>query len=185
MRVIAGSRRHLVLKTTPGMDIRPTTDRTKETLFNVLQQQVGGSYFLDLFSGTGAIGIEAFSRGARKVVLVEQAKDSIACIKDNLHTTKSEDEIRLLEMDVFGAIKYLEASGDRFDIIFMDPPYDKLLEKRALEMLSQSELLAEDGLIVVEASKETDFSYLPEMGYSIYKEKVYKNNMHLFIKKSE
>ena len=88
MRVIAGSRRHLILKTVPGMAVRPTQDRTKETLFNIINPYLADCRFLDLFSGSGAIGIEALSRGAGDVVMVEQSAESLACIKENLKTTK-------------------------------------------------------------------------------------------------
>ena len=91
MRVIAGSARRLLLKTIDGLDTRPTTDRIKETLFNMLQNDIPGCIFLDLFSGSGAIGIEALSRGAREAVLVENNPKAVSCIRENLKTTKLED----------------------------------------------------------------------------------------------
>ena len=185
MRVIAGSRRHLVLKTVPGMAVRPTQDRTKETLFNILTPYLADCRFLDLFSGSGAIGIEALSRGAKDVVLVEQSTESLTCIKENLKTTRLTEEARLLAMDVFRAIPQLEAEGKAFDIIFMDPPYDNELERRALEQLADSCLVNEDTLIVVEASLQTDFSYLNEIGMEVFREKKYKNNQHVFIQTLE
>ncbi len=185
MRVIAGSRRHLILKTVPGMAVRPTQDRTKETLFNILNPYLADCRFLDLFSGSGAIGIEALSRGAKDVVLVEQSADSLACIKENLKNTKLSDEARLLSMDVFQAVPLLAAEGKPFDIIFMDPPYDKELEHRVLEQLADSCLVNEDTLIVVEASLQTDFSYLDALGLEAFREKKYKNNQHVFIQTQE
>lgn len=185
MRVIAGSRRHLILKTVPGMAVRPTQDRTKETLFNILNPYLADCRFLDLFSGSGAIGIEALSRGAKDVVMVEQSADSLACIKENLKTTKLTDEAKLLSMDVLRAIPQLEAEGKAFDIIFMDPPYDNGLEKQVLEQLSGSCLVNEETLIVVEASLQTDFSYLNELGFELFREKKYKNNQHVFIQTLE
>lgn len=185
MRVIAGSRRHLLLKTVPGMSVRPTQDRTKETLFNILNPYLADCRFLDLFSGSGAIGIEALSRGARDVVMVEQSTESLACIKENLKTTRLTDEARLLSMDVFRALPLLEAEGKAFDIIFMDPPYDNGLERRVLEQLADSCLVNEDTLLVVEASLQTDFSYLEELGFELFREKKYKNNQHVFIQTQE
>ena len=185
MRVIAGSRRHLVLKTVPGMAVRPTQDRTKETLFNILTPYLADCRFLDLFSGSGAIGIEALSRGAKDVVMVEQNPDSLACIKDNLKTTKLTEEARLLSMDVFRAIPLLEAEGRAFDIIFMDPPYDKELEKQVLACLASSCLVNEETIIIVEASLQTDFSYLSNLGLEMFREKNYKNNRHVFIQTQE
>ena len=185
MRVIAGSRRHLILKTVPGMAVRPTQDRTKETLFNILNPYLADCRFLDLFSGSGAIGIEALSRGAKDVVMVEQSADSLACIKENLKNTRLTEEARLLSMDVLRAIPQLEAEGRAFDIIFMDPPYDNELEKRVLELLADSCLVNADTIIVVEASLETDFSYLENLGFDLYREKKYKNNQHVFIQTLE
>ncbi len=185
MRVIAGSRRHLVLKSVPGMAVRPTQDRTKETLFNILNPYLADCRFLDLFSGSGAIGIEALSRGAKDVVLVEQSSQSLDCIRQNLKSTKLTEEARVLAMDVFSAIPKLEAEGKAFDIIFMDPPYDNELEKRALTMLAGSCLVNEDTIIVVEASAQTSFSYVGELGLEVYREKNYKNNRHVFIQTRE
>ena len=185
MRVIAGSRRHLILKTVPGMAVRPTQDRTKETLFNIINPYLADCRFLDLFSGSGGIGIEALSRGAKDVVLVEQSADSLACIKENLNTTRFTEEARLLSMDVFKAIPLLAAEGKPFDIIFMDPPYDNGLEKQVLEQICDSCLVNEDTLIIVEASLQTDFSYLDNLGLEMYLEKRYKNNRHVFIQTQE
>ena len=181
MRVIAGSARHLNLKTVPGMDVRPTTDKTKETLFNVLNADVPYSKFLDLFSGSGAIGIEALSRGADKCVSVEKSRNALSCIKDNLDFTKLGDNAVILPMDVIAAIKSLESNGEVFDIVFMDPPYNKELEKSVLEVLSSSSLINNDSIIIVESSNETDLSYIGNLGMHIYKEKVYKTNKHTFI----
>lgn len=181
MRVIAGSARHLNLKTVPGMDVRPTTDKTKETLFNVLNADVLYSKFLDLFSGSGAIGIEALSRGADKCVFVEKNRNALSCIKDNLDFTKLGDNAVILPMDVIAAIKSLESNGEVFDIVFMDPPYNKELEKSVFEVLSSSSLINNDSIIIVESSNETDLSYIGNLGMHIYKEKVYKTNKHTFI----
>lgn len=181
MRVIAGSRRHLILKTVPGIAVRPTQDRTKETLFNILNPYLADCRFLDLFSGSGAIGIEALSRGAKEVVLVEQSPESLACIKENLKTTKLTEEAKVLSMDVFRAIPELEKEGKVFDIIFMDPPYDNELEKRVLEQLANSCLVNDETIIVVEASLQTDFSYAESLGFEVFREKKYKNNQHVFM----
>ena len=185
MRVIAGSRRHLILKTVPGLAVRPTTDRTKETLFNILNPYLADCRFLDLFSGSGAIGIEALSRGAADVVMVEQSTEALACIRENLRTTKLTDEARLLAMDVRRAITALEDEGKPFDIIFMDPPFDNELEMQVLHQLASSKLVTEDTLIVVEASLETGFAYLDKLGFEIIREKKYKNNQHVFIQRQE
>lgn len=184
MRVIAGRARSLPLKTPPGLDTRPTTDRIKETLFNLLNPYLSGSRFLDLFAGSGGIGIEAISRGAQEAVFVEKSKKSAAVIRQNLQFVKMEQEGQLLCMDVFAALRELEtAARPCFDVVFMDPPYEKQLEQKVLKALSQSQLISPDTLLVAEASIGTDFSYLESMGYEVEKIKKYKTNVHIFLRK--
>ena len=180
MRVIAGKARRLALKTVPGMETRPTTDRIKETLFNILQPEISDCRFLDLFSGSGGIGIEALSRGAESAVFVEKNPKACACIRENLTFTKLAEHGKLLNMDVLQALRSLEGE-EAFDCIFMDPPYNHELEKSVLTYLAESSLLAEEGIIIVEASKETDFDYAEDLGYNIIKEKEYKTNKHVFL----
>ena len=182
MRVIAGSAKRLQLKTIDGLETRPTTDRIKETLFNMISHEIADSCFLDLFSGSGAIGIEALSRGARKAVFVEQNRKAMACIRENLTFTKLAKQSVLLEMDVLSALKRLEGKY-QFDYIFMDPPYRKMLEKQALEYLSASSILSEDAVVIIESSLDTEFSYVEELGFSVIKEKIYKTNKHTFLER--
>ena len=125
MRVIAGKARRLNLKTIPGTDTRPTTDRIKETLFNILQPELLECRFLDLFAGSGGIGIEALSRGASYAVFVEKNPKAAACIRENLAFTKLAEDGKLLNMDVLQALRSLEGKG-LFDIIFMDIQMPKL-----------------------------------------------------------
>ena len=118
MRVIAGSRRSLPLKTPKSMETRPTTDRIKETLFNMLQSEIPGSRFLDLFSGSGGIGIEALSRGAESAVFVENSREAVSVIEENLRFTRFTEQAVLLKKDVFLAIDELERKGVSFDVVF-------------------------------------------------------------------
>jgi 16S rRNA (guanine966-N2)-methyltransferase len=185
MRVIAGKAKRLILKTIDGLDTRPTTDRIKETLFNMVNQGLADCDFLDLFSGSGAIGIEALSRGANSAVFVENAKAAVECIKYNLHSTNLEAGATVLAMDVLSAIRTLEVQGKVFDIIFMDPPYNQGLEQRVLEALQNSNILYCDTMIIVEASMETSFEYLENTRFQIYKQKEYKTNKHVFIELKE
>ena len=184
MRVIAGKARSLHLKTIEGLDTRPTTDRIKETLFNMIQQDVPDCYFLDLFAGSGQIGLEAVSRGAAKAFFIENAKNAAACIQDNIRFTKFEDACTLLQTDVISGLRTLEGKY-RFDLIFMDPPYKKELEKEVLTFLSHSSLVKPSAKIIVEAALETDFSYAEELGYTVLKEKCYKTNKHVFLQKEK
>lgn len=184
MRVIAGSARRLSLKTVPGMETRPTSDRIKETLFNMIQPYLTDIKFLDLFAGSGQIGIEALSRGAREAVFVDNSKSAFSCIEDNLKVTKLEDFAKVYNQDVLIALKRLEGNYV-FDYIFMDPPYNHLLERQVLEYLKTSPLVHENSVIIIEASLETKFDYLENLGFNIIKRKEYKTNMHVFVEKTK
>lgn len=184
MRVIAGSAKRLQLKTLEGMDTRPTTDRIKETLFNMITPYIYGCHFLDLFAGSGGIGIEALSRGAAEAVFVEKNPKAVNCIKDNLAFTKLGKNASVMQMDIIAALSRMEGEK-QFDYIFMDPPYDQEWERKVLEYLADSSLLADEGVIIVEASKATDLGYAEELGFTIIKEKVYKTNKHIYLEATE
>lgn len=181
MRVIAGKARRTLLKTPEGLDTRPTTDRIKETLFNILQGNLADCCFLDLFSGSGAIGIEALSRGASFAVFSDTSKTAVDCIKANIKATHMEGQAEVFQKDAISTMKTMEAAGKVFQIIFMDPPYDCGHEKVILQMLEQSNMIDEDTIIVVEASLATKFDYLEKSRFRIYREKEYKTNKHVFI----
>lgn len=181
MRVIAGKAKRLKLKTIEGMETRPTTDRIKETLFNMINQVLADCDFLDLFSGSGAIGIEALSRGAKSAVFVENSKAAIDCIKYNLHNTRLSEGAQVMHMDAVSAIRALELQGKVFDVVFMDPPYNRGLERQVLEALQNSDIIYGDTMLIVEASLDTDFDYLADTRFQISKVKEYKTNKHVFI----
>ncbi|MCQ2507028.1 MAG: 16S rRNA (guanine(966)-N(2))-methyltransferase RsmD [Lachnospiraceae bacterium] len=182
MRVIAGTRRSIKLKTLEGMEVRPTLDQTKETLFNVLQPIIYDARFLDLYSGSGGIGIEAMSRGAKECVMVEQNPKVIKVIKENLGHTKFDDFANLMQCDVFSAISRLSVQKKKFDIIFLDPPFNKGLEIETLKALSEASIMEEDATIVVECSNLTDLSKASDFGFEMIKEKRYSSNRHVFFK---
>lgn len=181
MRVIAGIARSLKLVTVDSMDTRPTTDRIKETLFNVLSPDIPGCSFLDLFSGSGAIGIEALSRGAKSAVFVENGRKALECINQNLDFTKLRNGAQVLSTDAVSSINTLERQEEVFDVIFMDPPYGRLLEKEVLVRLSKSNIVSDNTVIVVESDLDTEFEYLDDIGFEIFKTKKYKTNKHTFI----
>lgn len=185
MRVIAGSARRLNLKTIEGLDTRPTTDRIKETLFNMINPRLPGSTFLDLFSGSGGIGIEALSRGAAQAVFVEQNPKAVECIRENLRTTRLEERAVVMACDALTGLKRLEGKNYVFDTVFMDPPYDRDLEKLVLQYLAGSGLIDGDTVLITEASLKTDFSYVESLGFYITKKKEYKTNKHVFLEKGE
>lgn len=181
MRVIAGTARSLPLKTPAGEGTRPTTDRIKETLFNMLQGYTGGCVFLDLFAGSGGIGIEAISRGGRKSYFIENNAEAVKCIQENLKFTKFEEKAVVIKQDVISGLNNIFEK--EVDIVFMDPPYGQDLERQALMKLAGMKYITEDTLIVVESALATDFSYLGEIGFELVKEKKYKTNKHMFIQK--
>ncbi len=179
MRVIAGSAKRIPLKTIDGLSTRPTTDRIKETLFNMIQDDVFSSDFLDLFAGSGQMGIEALSRGANSATFVENNPRAVSVIKENLQKTRLMDQAKIHSMDVLGAISSMQA--DSFDVIFMDPPYQMGIEERVLSLIKDYSILRDDGFIIIEASLDRDFSTVSDLGYYIWKEKTYKTNKHVFL----
>jgi len=184
MRVIAGSARRLLLKTVEGMDTRPTQDRIKETLFNMIQNDLYGVAFLDLFAGSGGIGIEALSRGAGSAVFIDNGSRQVACIKDNLKITKLEDKAQVICGDVISSLKMLENAGKKFDFVFMDPPYNQGHEMRVMEAISKTSITDEETVFIIEASLETSFSWVSDMGYEVTRSKEYKTNKHVFLRKA-
>ncbi len=183
MRVIAGKARGTQLKCMDGTNTRPTTDRIKETLFNMLSGDIWGSRFLDLFSGSGAIGIEALSRGASEAVFVENNRTALKYISENLKRTGLTEHAQIVPMDCASAVGYLEDRSEFFDIVFMDPPYNRHLEKEILRLMQRCTFVTPATMIIIEASSETDFSWLEEYGYILIKTKKYKTNQHVFVKK--
>lgn len=184
MRVIAGSARRLLLKTLPGDETRPTTDRIKETLFNMLQAEIPGSRFLDLFGGSGGIAIEALSRGASHAVIVEKNPKAARIIRENLEHTHLDDRAELLTIDASAAITRLAGrESAAFDLIFLDPPYGLGLEDRALAQLLSTALLQADTLLIVETDIEADPTRFETLGYSVLKVKEYKTNQHIFLQR--
>lgn len=149
MRVIAGKHRSRILAEFEKIGVRPTSDRAREALFNILQRKVPFCRFLDGFAGTGAVGIEAISRGASEVVFIDGAKESVALIQKNLATLKERAEVK--QGDVVGI---LQRESRAYDIVFFDPPYGTTLGETALGVLSQRNLLADDGVAVLEKDGE-------------------------------
>ncbi len=185
MRVIAGTARSLPLKAPQGLEVRPTTDKIKETLFNMLHWDLPGSVFVDLFSGSGAIGIEALSRGAARAYFADNSPRAFSCIQQNLEFTKMADRAVVLKQDACSALDSLRLRyhEDEVDFIFMDPPYDGGHERDVLSVLGIMPFVKENTVIIAEASLRTDFSYAEELGFQIVKEKRYKTNKHIFLKK--
>lgn len=165
MRVITGSARGRRLKELQGMDTRPTTDKVKEGLFSVIQFDIEGRRVLDLFAGTGQLGIEALSRGAASAVFVEKRADAVGLIRENLEVCHLTENARVHNGD---ALAYLR-SGEKFDLIFLDPPYDSTLLDQALETITAFDICRAHGIIVAESALE---KVLPPLAppYRLYRE---------------
>lgn len=183
LRVITGSARNLKLVAPEGLETRPTTDRIKETLFNMLQNDIYGTVVIDMFAGSGQIGIESLSRGAKKCYFIDNSPNAIKCITENVKHTHFEPISTILNKDAYGALNAINES--HVDILFMDPPYNKGIEKDILNTLRNIKYVDSETLIIVEAELHTDFDYLDEFGYELIKEKKYKSNKHMFIRKKE
>lgn len=183
MRVIAGEAKRLKLVAPKGDTTRPTSDKIKETLFNILAPDIYGVTFLDLFAGSGAIGIEALSRGASGCTFIEKNKDAVNCIKTNLQTTRFTDRARIYPNDVGTCLHTLHPAKP-YGIVFMDPPYGKDMERSVLTMLAGSDIIDDDTLIIVEEADDADLSYIEDLGFYMIRVKHYKNSKHVFIRRS-
>lgn len=179
MRVIAGSAKGRKLKAPEGLHTRPTTDRLKEALFGSIQFEISGAAFLDLFAGSGGIGIEALSRGARTLDLVEQDAKALFCIRQNIKELSFERQTRIWAMPVERALKELAKEKRVFDIIFMDPPYLKGWENKTAALIAQYSLLGPKGLLIIESSSQTR---VEAAGLVLVKEKEYKTTRFSYLR---
>ena len=147
MRVISGKARGVNLKTPEGMATRPTIDRVKEALFSIINFDIPGANVLDLFGGTGQLGIEALSRGAKSAAFVDQREDACRLIRENLRRTKLEQDAKVVRMDY---LDYLKRCREKYDIIFLDPPYAEVFLENALNCITEIDILRSGGIIVAE-----------------------------------
>lgn len=147
MRVITGKARGIVLKTPDGMATRPTADRVKEALFSIIQFEIPAARVLDLFGGTGQLGIEALSRDAKSAVFVDEREDACRLIRENLKRTKLEAQARVVRSDY---LAFLKTCRDKFDIILLDPPYAEVFLENSLKMITEIDILETGGIIVAE-----------------------------------
>ena len=147
VRVITGKARGISLKTPVGMATRPTADRVKEALFSIIQYDVPGTKVLDLFAGTGQLGIEALSRGAARSVFVDERADACVLVKENLNKTRLESDAQVIRSDYAA---YLRTCKEKFDLIFLDPPYAEVFLENSLKMITEIDILQSNGIIVTE-----------------------------------
>lgn len=151
MRIISGSARGRKLKEPQGTDTRPTTDKVKESLFNIIQFELEGRQVLDLYAGTGQLGLEALSRGAEYCTFVDQRREAAVLVKENLRLCRFEDRARVVQGE---SLSFLGACREKFDIVFLDPPYAGDLLRKSLEMLTGFDILREHGIIVCESGTD-------------------------------
>lgn len=168
MRVITGTARGRRLGELSGRDTRPTTDRVKEGLFNIIQFDIEGRSVLDLFGGTGQLGIECLSRGAAHCTFVDEQKDAVSLIRENLRVTELEERAKVVRGD---AMSFLSGSSEKFHLIFLDPPYDANLLDSTLKRIAGIDILAENGIIICESRASQD---LPELPMPYQKRKAYR-----------
>ena len=147
MRVISGKARGIALKTPQGQATRPTADRVKEAMFSIIQFDIPGAKILDLFGGTGQLGIEALSRGASSCVFIDEREEACKLIRENLKRTKLESSAKVIRSDY---LRYLAACQDKFDVVLLDPPYAEIFLENSLKMITEIDILQSGGIIVTE-----------------------------------
>ena len=173
MRVITGKARGVTLKTPDGMQTRPTTDRVKEALFSIIQFEIQGANVLDLFGGTGQLGIEALSRGAKRAVFVDFQANACRLIRDNLKRTRLDGDAQVVQSDY---LAYLERCKEKFQIVFLDPPYAEVFLETALKRITEIDILQSGGIIIAERplGKELPWEF---DGYSRSRDYKYGNTL--------
>ena len=184
MRVISGTARGKKLMSLEGLETRPTLDRVKEALFNIIQFDIRETNILDLFSGSGALAIEALSRGANKATLCDFSRNAIKIINKNLEDTKLKEKSEVLNKDYLEALKTLKNRKEKFNIIFLDPPYKTDYIYKSIENILEYNLLAEEGIIVAETDDENKIEELKNIeGIEIYDARKYGIVHIIFIRK--
>ena len=181
MRVISGKARGVSLMTPKGELTRPTADRVKEALFSIIQFDLPGAKVLDLFGGTGQLGIEALSRGAKHAVFVDSREDACRLIKENLKRTKLESDATVVRSDY---LQYLNRCKDKFDIVILDPPYAEVFLENALNIITEIDILQSGGIIIAERPLNKELLFEAK-GYSRSKDYKYGNVLLTVFRKTE
>lgn len=168
MRVITGTARGRKLGQLQGMDTRPTTDQVKESIFNIIQFDIEGRRVLDLFGGTGQLGIEALSRGAASCTFVDQRKDAVSLIRSNLKLCQLSDRARVVQGE---ALSFLSTVREQYHLVFLDPPYQTDLLENAIKKIAEIDMLTENGIIICESPAD---KVLPELPHPYHKGREYR-----------
>ena len=154
LRIISGKARGTKLNTLEGIETRPTLDRVKESLFNILQNRIYASKILDLFAGSGAIGLELLSRGAKEAILCDNSYKAVQIIKENVIKTHFEDKTKIINNDYKNTLDMLK--NEKFDIIFLDPPYESQFDIQAIKIIIDNDMLSKEGIIILETDNEKE-----------------------------
>ena len=183
MRIITGKARGLHLNVPKNYDVRPTADRVKESLFNIIGSKVLDAAVLDLFAGSGNLGLESWSRGARSVQFVDNSRTSLRLTDSNIQKCRAEAACNVLKHDATAAVDLLYKQGQRFELIFVDPPYNKGWVQMVLAKLTKCPILAEAGWLIAEHSAHDDIASAVPEGYEIFRRQQYGETVLSFIKK--
>ncbi len=182
MRVISGTAKGKKLNSLEGLETRPTLDRVKEAVFNIIQFDIKDSVVLDLFSGSGALGIEALSRGAKEAILCDASSKAIKIINKNLEETRLKDKAKVINTDYLVTLSKIK--DKKFDIIFLDPPYKSDYVEKSIEYISKYNLLAENGIIIVETNDKNKIDEIKaKKGLEVYDTRKYGIAIIIFIRK--
>ena len=182
MRIISGTARGTKLYTLEGSKTRPTLDRVKESVFNIIQNQIKEATVLDLFSGSGAIALEALSRGAKKAVVCDNSKDAIEVIRKNIQKTHFEQKVELYNTDYKKCLENVKTQ--KFNIIYLDPPYKTNLAKDSIEKILDLNLIDNNSIIIIEKDKEKNIKEIEKLKIQIVDQRKYGRAFIVFAKKS-
>lgn len=182
MRIIGGKARGTKLYTLEGDNTRPTLDRVKESLFNIIQREIQESIFLDLFSGSGAIGLEAVSRGAKKAILCDKSKDAINIIKKNIEKTHFQEQIELYQLPFEKLLN--DKIKEKIDIIYIDPPYKTDFVYNAIKIILDKNLINDDSIVIIETDEEQRvINQIKELNVEVVNQRQYGRAHLIFVKK--
>lgn len=184
MRIISGSARGTKLVTLEGLETRPTLDRVKESIFNILQFDIKDKNILDLFAGSGALGIEALSRGASNAVFCDVSKKAVKIISTNLENTKLKEKSQIINKDFKEALQYIKNITQKFDIIFLDPPYKTDFAEKSLQYILEYDLLSNQGIIILETDDKNKIENINKnLNIKIYDKRKYGRVHIAFMRK--
>lgn len=180
MRIIAGSHKGRTIKAVPGKETRPTSDKIKEAIFHKMGPFFSGGTGLDLFAGSGSLGIEALSRGIEKVTFIDQSPQAIRTIRQNMMDLKLKESCEVYRNDAFRALETLQHKGLSFDIVLIDPPYDKVNYQQLLQKLEETAIVKPKGIVYIESNRDTEIEMSPSH-YKLIFERAYNKTTKTMI----